>query len=189
MTQRFLRHSQVQRTTSERQRARRIVNQRFLTAMLEMGIPLEKAELALSETGNVGVEVRGVSYIPQKAAVPDAVVFMLAHQMRLLPGSCCSQNPLKSFLKAWQHVDTMSSGTSVLKWEIACCCRWPQSGFSVCQTTSCTSIWRRTQTRPLQRSQPQRTIACLPLEGSPYRWQPAFAMTLRYPFLDTHLIC
>ena len=71
MTQRFLRHAQVQRTTSERQRARRIVNQRFLTAMLEMGIPLEKAELALSETGNVGVEVRGVSYFPQKAAVPD----------------------------------------------------------------------------------------------------------------------
>lgn len=26
--------------------------------MLEMGIPLEKAELALSETGNVGIEVR-----------------------------------------------------------------------------------------------------------------------------------
>ena len=60
MTQRILRHAQVQRTTSERQRARRIVNQRFLTAMLEMGIPLEKAELALSETGNVGVEVRGI---------------------------------------------------------------------------------------------------------------------------------
>ena len=49
---------QVQRTNSERQRARRIVNQRFLTAMLEMGIPLEKAELALSETGSVGIEVR-----------------------------------------------------------------------------------------------------------------------------------
>ena len=50
--------AQVQRTNSERQRARRVVNQRFLTAMLEMGIPLEKAELALSETGNVGIEVR-----------------------------------------------------------------------------------------------------------------------------------
>ena len=49
--------AQVQRTASERQRARRVVNQRFLTAMLEMGIPLDKAELALSETGNVGVEV------------------------------------------------------------------------------------------------------------------------------------
>ena len=60
MTQRLLCHAQAQRTTSERQRARRIVNQRFLSAMLEMGIPLEKAELALSETGNVGVEVRGI---------------------------------------------------------------------------------------------------------------------------------
>ena len=33
------------------------MNQRFLTAMMDMGIPNEKAELALSETGNVGVEV------------------------------------------------------------------------------------------------------------------------------------
>ncbi|KAK9909040.1 hypothetical protein WJX75_006403 [Coccomyxa subellipsoidea] len=47
----------VQRTASERRRARRKVNQRFLSAMLDMGIPSEKAELALSETGNVGVEV------------------------------------------------------------------------------------------------------------------------------------
>lgn len=49
--------AQVQRTASERRRARRKVNQRFLSAMLDMGIPPEKAELALSETGNVGVEV------------------------------------------------------------------------------------------------------------------------------------
>lgn len=33
------------------------MNQRFLTAMVDMGIPTDKAELALSETGNVGVEV------------------------------------------------------------------------------------------------------------------------------------
>ena len=48
---------QVQRTASERRRARRKVNQRFLSAMMDMGIPTDKAELALSETGNVGVEV------------------------------------------------------------------------------------------------------------------------------------
>ena len=36
---------------------KRQVNQRFLTAMMDMGIPLERAELALCETGNVGVEV------------------------------------------------------------------------------------------------------------------------------------
>ena len=36
---------------------KRQVNQRFLTAMIDMGIPLERAELALCETGNVGVEV------------------------------------------------------------------------------------------------------------------------------------
>ena len=48
---------QAQRTASERRRVKRQVNQRFLTAMMDMGIPLERAELALCETGNVGVEV------------------------------------------------------------------------------------------------------------------------------------
>lgn len=47
----------VQRSASDKRKARRLVNQRFLTAMMDMGIPNEKAELALSETGNVGVEV------------------------------------------------------------------------------------------------------------------------------------
>ena len=51
---------QVQRTASERRRARRKVNQRFLSAMLDMGIPSDKADLALSETGNVGVEARSL---------------------------------------------------------------------------------------------------------------------------------
>lgn len=45
------------RTASERKRVVRRVNQRFLQAMGEMGIPREQAELALAETGNVGVEV------------------------------------------------------------------------------------------------------------------------------------
>jgi hypothetical protein len=49
---------QAQRTASEKKRDKRKVNQRFLTAMNEMGIALEKAEVALSETGNVGIEVR-----------------------------------------------------------------------------------------------------------------------------------
>ncbi|KAK9819719.1 hypothetical protein WJX72_001643 [[Myrmecia] bisecta] len=49
--------STAQRTASERRRAKRKVNQRFLTAMMDMGIPSDKAELALYETGNVGVEV------------------------------------------------------------------------------------------------------------------------------------
>lgn len=48
---------QASRTASERKRVNRRVNQRFLTAMAEMGIPSEQAELALHETGNVGVEV------------------------------------------------------------------------------------------------------------------------------------
>ena len=42
---------------SERRRAKRKVNQRFLTAMVDMGILMERAELALCETGNVGIEV------------------------------------------------------------------------------------------------------------------------------------
>ncbi len=48
---------QASRTASERKRVNRRVNQRFLTAMVEMGIPGDQAELALHETGNVGVEV------------------------------------------------------------------------------------------------------------------------------------
>lgn len=47
----------------ERRRVRRAANQRFLGAMLDMGIPQDHAELALAETGNVGVEVRNL-YIP-----------------------------------------------------------------------------------------------------------------------------
>lgn len=47
----------MQRSASERKRVNRRVNQRFLTALVEMGIPSEQAELALAETGNVGVEV------------------------------------------------------------------------------------------------------------------------------------
>jgi hypothetical protein len=48
---------QASRSASERKRVNRRVNQRFLGAMSEMGIPSEQAELALHETGNVGVEV------------------------------------------------------------------------------------------------------------------------------------
>lgn len=51
-------HAQVGRSASEKMRVKRRVNQRFLAAMIEMGIPQDKAELALVETGNVGVEVR-----------------------------------------------------------------------------------------------------------------------------------
>ena len=50
-------HEAAQRTASEHRRLSRRVNQRFLLAMGEMGIPQEQAELALAETGNVGVEV------------------------------------------------------------------------------------------------------------------------------------
>ena len=45
------------RSAAERAKVRRVANQRFLTAMLAMGFPQENAELALAETGNVGVEV------------------------------------------------------------------------------------------------------------------------------------
>lgn len=40
----------------ERRRVRRAANQRFLGAMLDMGIAQDHAELALAETGNVGIE-------------------------------------------------------------------------------------------------------------------------------------
>lgn len=61
---------QAQRTASERRRNKRKVNQRFLTAMLDMGIPADKAELALSETGNVGVEVRSYGSIWLRRSSP-----------------------------------------------------------------------------------------------------------------------
>lgn len=47
----------MNRTASERRRNARRVNQRFVQTMLDMGIPEDQAELALMETGNVGVEV------------------------------------------------------------------------------------------------------------------------------------
>ena len=49
--------AQLGRSASERRRISRRVNQRFVQTMLDMGIPEEQAELALMETGNVGVEV------------------------------------------------------------------------------------------------------------------------------------
>ena len=51
---------QSQCGAEERRRVRRTANQRFLGAMLDMGIPQEHAELALAETNNVGIEVRRV---------------------------------------------------------------------------------------------------------------------------------
>ena len=48
---------QAQRSESEKNQQRRNVNQRFVSTMTEMGISAEEAELALTETGNVGVEV------------------------------------------------------------------------------------------------------------------------------------
>lgn len=50
-------HAAMSRTTSERRRNARRVNQRFIQKMLDMGISEEHAILALMETGNVGVEV------------------------------------------------------------------------------------------------------------------------------------
>lgn len=47
----------MNRTASERRRNARRVNQRFVQTMMDMGIPEDQAELALMETGNVGVEV------------------------------------------------------------------------------------------------------------------------------------
>ena len=51
----------------ERRRVRRTANQRFLGAMLDMGIPQDHAELALAETGNVGIEV-GNSFLQSSTA-------------------------------------------------------------------------------------------------------------------------
>ena len=61
---------------AQRRRVKRQVNQRFLTAMLDMGIILERAELALCETGNVGVEVR--MWLTSEAAVLRRAVLRTA---------------------------------------------------------------------------------------------------------------
>ena len=65
-----------------RRRAKRKVNQRFLSAMADMGIPADKAELALSETGNVGVEVRSVASVHLIAAQ-----ICLTYMMRIIESS------------------------------------------------------------------------------------------------------
>ena len=48
----------------------RAVNQRFLSSLRDMGVPTDRAELALAETGNVGVEVAAEWLF----SVPEAVV-------------------------------------------------------------------------------------------------------------------
>ncbi len=84
------------------------MNQRFLTAMLEMGIPLEKAELALSETGSVGIEVRPSQLCerPHKHETQGFFVALkhmhassLLHQCELVvpPGlTCHTHSPLQT---------------------------------------------------------------------------------------------
>ena len=78
-----------QRSASERRKARRKVNQRFLTAMMDMGIPNEKAELALSETGNVGVEVATEWLF----SVPDHVLEKHLASEPNTPVEAAAQNP------------------------------------------------------------------------------------------------
>lgn len=79
----------LQRSASERRKARRKVNQRFLTAMMDMGIPNEKAELALSETGNVGVEVAAEWLF----SVPDHVLEKHLASEPNTPVEAAAQNP------------------------------------------------------------------------------------------------
>ena len=79
----------LQRSASERRKARRKVNQRFLTAMMDMGIPNEKAELALSETGNVGVEVATEWLF----SVPDHVLEKHLASEPNTPVEAAAQNP------------------------------------------------------------------------------------------------
>jgi len=78
-----------QRSASEKRKARRKVNQRFLTAMMDMGIPNEKAELALSETGNVGVEVATEWLF----SVPDHVLEKHLASEPNTPVEAAQQNP------------------------------------------------------------------------------------------------
>jgi hypothetical protein len=79
----------LQRSASEKRKARRKVNQRFLTAMMDMGIPNEKAELALSETGNVGVEVATEWLF----SVPDHVLEKHLASEPNTPVEAAQQNP------------------------------------------------------------------------------------------------
>ena len=97
MTSYLARHNSVdnvylrllQRSASEKRKARRKVNQRFLTAMMDMGIPSEKAELALSETGNVGVEVATEWLF----SVPDHVLEKHLASEPNTPVEAAQQNP------------------------------------------------------------------------------------------------
>lgn len=81
--------AQASRSASEKRKARRKVNQRFLTAMMDMGIPNEKAELALSETGNVGVEVATEWLF----SVPDHVLEKHLASEPNTPVEAAAQNP------------------------------------------------------------------------------------------------
>lgn len=73
------------RSDSERAKVRRVANQRFLTAMLDMGVPQDQAELALAETGNVGVEVRSALRLAWRraAALRESVMWSTPFKMRI----------------------------------------------------------------------------------------------------------
>jgi Regulator of chromosome condensation (RCC1) repeat len=73
-------------------RKKRRVNQAHLVAMLEMGIPKHKAELALAETGNVGVEVAtewlfsaaDAAQQPAEATAPHLQQHLVHHHLQQL---------------------------------------------------------------------------------------------------------
>lgn len=62
------------RSDSERAKVRRVANQRFLSAMLDMGFAQDHAELALAETGNVGVEVRNLQHLLKHIKPPGGAL-------------------------------------------------------------------------------------------------------------------
>ena len=65
---------------------RRVANQRFLTAMLDMGFRKDHAELALAETGNVGVEVHALKVRPGATPIEQTASITFSHSNG---GFCC----------------------------------------------------------------------------------------------------
>ena len=146
----------MQRTASERRRAKRKVNQRFLSAMMDMGIPTDKAELALSETGNVGVEVRGA---PQPQGLRCRCVHACCALLSAvvgggaagtLPADACV--PPGALLK--RHYSGVRGG------------RWRQSGCSACRSTCWRSTWPATPPRPQGRPRHAPRTTASPCRGA-----------------------
>lgn len=142
--------------------------------MMDMGIPLERAELALCETGNVGVEVcfltwdlkHLTAYMSYRRNAQHAVLSCRdpTHDPILCTGICSS-----GVVWCLQMADRV---LCELIWALLGVCRLQQSGCTRCQSTYWKNIWAAILTRQLLMWTLGRSPASVLLDESPCRSLP-----------------